>query len=95
MPRWLASRMACKVLLASGAMCGVVLAVQVDAAQALGDRPAVERAPGVHQRLPEQLDHAGLVAGLDHDQRRVRADQRDQVLQFAHDRVRVHGQRAR
>ena len=62
----------------------LVLAVHVDPAQALGHRPAVERAPGMHQRLPEQLDHPRFVGGFDHQQRGLRAQQRDQVLQFAH-----------
>ena len=61
-----------------------VLAVEVEPAQAFGDRPAVQLAPDVHQCLAEQLDHAGLVARLDHDQRRVRADQGDEVVQFTH-----------
>ncbi|MNM58476.1 hypothetical protein D3C81_697070 [compost metagenome] len=63
---------------------GLVLAVDVDAAQALGDGPAVQCPPYVHQRLPEQLDDPRLVLGLDDDQRRVGADQRGKVLQFAH-----------
>ncbi len=64
-----------------------ILAIQVDAAQALGDRPAVQGAPDVHQRLPEEFDHAGFVAGLDDDERSVGADQRGQILQFGHRRA--------
>jgi len=63
---------------------GIVLAFQVDAAQALGDRPAVQRTPDVHERLPEQFDDATLILGLDHDQGGIGADQCAQVLQFAH-----------
>jgi|GEM_PF-4810170 len=62
----------------------IVLALQVDAAQALGDRPAVQGTPDMHQRLPEQFDDATLVLGLDDDQGGVGADQCAQVLQFAH-----------
>lgn len=58
----------------------VVLAVHVDAAQALGDGPAVQGPPDMHQGLPEQLHDATLVLGLDDDQRGVGADQRAQVL---------------
>lgn len=62
----------------------VVIPVNVDPAHALGDRPAEQHAPDTHQDLPEQLDHALLVAGLDHDQRRVGEDQRSQALQIDH-----------
>ena len=62
----------------------IVLAVQVDAAQALGDRPAVQRPPHMHKRLPEQLHDPGLILCLDDDQWRVGADQRGEVLQLAH-----------
>ncbi|MNV10506.1 hypothetical protein D3C71_1010350 [compost metagenome] len=58
----------------------VILAVHVDAAQALGDRPAVQGTPDVHQGLPEQLHDTTLVLGLDDDQRGVGADQCAQVL---------------
>src|SRR5690606_21168744 len=60
------------------------LAIQVDPAQALGDRPAVQRAPDLQQRLPEQVDHPRLVRGFHHHQRGVGADQCGKVLQFAH-----------
>jgi len=59
---------------------GVVLLVHVDPAQALGDRPAVQGAPHVHQGLAEQLHHPALVLGLDDNQRGVGADQCAQVL---------------
>jgi len=58
----------------------VVLAVHVDPAQPLGDRPAVQGAPDMHQGLPEQLHHPAFILGLDDDQRGVGADQRAQVL---------------
>ena len=61
-----------------------VLAVEVHSPQALGNRPAVQRPPGMHQGLPEQFDHPRFVGCLDDQQRRVGADQRHEVLQFAH-----------
>jgi len=63
---------------------GVVLAVHVQPAQALGDAPAEQRPPHLTQGLPEQLHHAALVLGLDDDQRGVGADQRGEVLQLVH-----------
>ena len=61
-----------------------ILAIEVDAPQSFRDRPAVQRAPHVQERLPEQCDDIVLVGRLDDDQRRVGADQRDEILQLAH-----------
>ena len=82
MPRWSASRIACSVLAGVGRDVGGIFAVEVDAAQAFGDRPAVQGAPHLQQRLSEQFEHAGFVRRLDHDQRRVGADQCGKVPQF-------------
>ncbi len=67
-----------------GGDIGLVLAIHVDPAHALGDRPAEQGAPDVHQRLAEQFHHPGLVRGLDHDEGGVGANQRHEVLQAVH-----------
>jgi hypothetical protein len=72
------------VALASGGRSAFVLAVHVDPAQALGDRPAVQRAPDLASAPAGTGRPPAPRRGLDHDQRGVGADQRGQVLQLAH-----------
>ena len=59
-----------------GCQLGCRFAIHVDPAQAFGDTPAVQRAPDMHQRLPEQVHHPAFVGGFDYQQRGVGADQR-------------------
>jgi hypothetical protein len=67
-----------------GRALGRVLAVDVQPAQTLGDRPAVQGPPDLHQALPEQVHHLRFVGTLDHDQRGIGTDQCRQVLQLTH-----------
>ena len=63
---------------------GRVLSIQVDPAQAFGDRPPVHGPPHPGQGLAEHVHRLRLVGGLDHDQRGAGSDQRGQVLHLAH-----------
>lgn len=61
-----------------------LLAVHIEAAQALGSGPAIQRTPYPRERLAEQIDDPGLILRFDHDQRGIGPDQCGQVLQFVH-----------
>jgi hypothetical protein len=80
MPRWSAWADHLQRRAGVGRAHRLILAVHVDPAQALGDRPAVQGPPDVHQGLAEQFDDATLVLGLDDNQRCVGADKRTEIL---------------
>ena len=55
---------------------GLVFAIQIETAQAFGNRPAIQCTPDIFQRMPKQVDDAGFVFGFNQDKRGVRAQQR-------------------
>ena len=65
------------------------LEVEIEALQAVRDRPAEQRAVGARGPgrgdLAQQVEHARLVRGLDDDQRRSRFENELQVAAVVHD----------
>ncbi len=69
----------------------LLVQIDIEPAQAVGDRPAVQRPQDLVQQMPEQVDNPRLVGRVDQDQRRLGAQQGGDVAGFGHGHLRMKG----